>query len=295
MKVLYTSDLHGEIHLYHELLSLAIASSSEVIMVGGDLLPSFPPTKRYEDMVPNQKTFVDQFLSPLFKRVLEATSVQQIFLIPGNWDLGYPHLFKESMEGIIDLSQRSYRLKNGYELIGYPFVPPTPFRPKDFEKMDDKEAPWPPQKNPSYIRSSDQTDQLTPIDPYLYLRGRETIEEDLNHLPKPLRQKRTIYIMHSPPFGTRLDLIQGGKSAGSRPIKTFIEEHQPLLTLHGHIHESPEFSGTYLDRIGETLSINPGQFIWTSRDVSRLHAVTFEMDRIEETLIHTCFPKVRSD
>jgi Icc-related predicted phosphoesterase len=295
MKVLYTSDLHGEIHLYHELLSLAIASSSEVIMVGGDLLPSFPPTKRYEDMVPNQKTFVDQFLSPLFKRVLETTSVQQIFLIPGNWDLGYPHLFKESMEGIIDLSQRSYRLKNRYELIGYPFVPPTPFRPKDFEKMDDKEAPWPPQKNPSYIRSSDQTDQLTPIDPYPYLRGRETIEEDLNHLPKPLRQKRTIYIMHSPPFGTRLDLIQGGKSAGSRSIKTFIEEHQPLLTLHGHIHESPEFSGAYLDRIGETLSINPGQFIWTSRDVSRLHAVTFEMDRIEETLIHTCFPKVRSD
>ena len=59
MKVLYTSDLHGEIRLYHELLSLAIASSSEVMMIGGDLLPSFPPTKRYEDMVPNQKTFVD--------------------------------------------------------------------------------------------------------------------------------------------------------------------------------------------------------------------------------------------
>jgi Icc-related predicted phosphoesterase len=294
MKVLYTSDLHGEIHLYHELFSLAVASSSEVMMIGGDLLPSFPPTKRYEDMVPNQKTFVEQFLSPLLERVLEATSVQQIFLIPGNWDLGYPHLFKESMEGIVDLSQRSYRLKNGYELIGYPFVPPTPFRPKDFEKMDNKEAPWPPQKNPSYIRSSDPTDQLTPIDPYLYLRGRETIEEDLNHLPKPLHPKRTIYMMHSPPFGTRLDFIQGGKSAGSRSIKTFIEKHQPLLTLHGHIHESPELSGAYLDRIGETLSINPGQFIWTSREVSRLHAVTFEMDRIEETLIHSCFQKVQS-
>jgi Icc-related predicted phosphoesterase len=294
MKVLYTSDLHGEIHLYHELFSLAVASSSEVMMIGGDLLPSFPPTKRYEDMVPNQKTFVEQFLSPLLERVLEATSVQQIFLIPGNWDLGYPHLFKESMEGIVDLSQRSYRLKNGYELIGYPFVPPTPFRPKDFEKMDDIEAPWPPQKNPSYIRSSDPTDQLTPLDPYLYLRGRETIEEDLNHLPKPLHPKRAIYMMHSPPFGTRLDFIQRGKSAGSRSIKTFIEKHQPLLTLHGHIHESPELSGAYLDRIGETLSINPGQFIWTSREVSRLHAVTFEMDRIEETLIHSCFQKVQS-
>ncbi len=291
MKVLYTSDLHGEIHLYQELLSLTVSPSSEIIIIGGDLYPSFPPTKRYEDMVPNQKTFIDQFLSPFFKRMLETTSVQQIFLIPGNWDLGYPYLFKEPTERIIDLNQRSYRLKNGYELIGYPFVPPTPFRPKDYEKMDDREAPWPPQKNPSYILSSDQTDQLTPIDPYLYLRGRETIEEDLDRLPKPLYQKRTIYIMHSPPFGTRLDLIQGGKSAGSRSIKTFLERNQPLLTLHGHIHESAELSGAYMDRIGKTLSINPGQSAWSGRDVMKLHAVTFEIERIEETLTHTCFQR----
>jgi len=291
MKVLYTSDLHGEIHLYQELLSLTVSSSPEIMVIGGDLFPSFPPTKRYEDMVPNQKTFIDQFLSPFFKRMLETTSVQQIFLIPGNWDLGYPYLFKEPTERIIDLNQRSYRLKNGYELIGYPFVPPTPFRPKDYEKMDDREAPWPPQKNPSYILSSDQTDQLTPIDPYLYLRGRETIEEDLDRLPKPLYQKRTIYVMHSPPFGTRLDLIQGGKSAGSRSIKTFLERNQPLLTLHGHIHESAELSGAYMDRIGKTLSINPGQSAWSGRDIMKLHAVTFEIERIEETLTHTCFQR----
>jgi len=289
MKFLYTSDLHGEIHLYQQLLSEVNSSSSEIILIGGDLLPSFPPTKRYEDMVPNQKTFIDQFLSPFFERMLVTTSAQQVLLISGNWDLGYPYLFRESKEGINNLNQRSYRLKNGYELIGYPFVPPTPFRPKDYEKMDDREAPWPPQKNPSYIRSSDQADQLIPVDPYLYLRGRETIEDDLDRLPKPLHPKRTIYIMHSPPFGTRLDLVQGGKSAGSRSIKTFIEKNQPLLTLHGHIHESPELSGAYMVRIGETLSINPGQFIWTSRDVHKLHAVTFEIENVEGTLRHTCF------
>jgi Icc-related predicted phosphoesterase len=289
MKVLYTSDLHGEIHLFQELLALAISSSAEIIALGGDLLPSFPPTKRYEDMVPNQKAFVEQFLSPFFKRMMGTTPVKQVFLIPGNWDLGYAFLFKEPLKGIIDLNLKSYRLRNGYELIGYPFVPPTPFRPKDYEKMDDLEATWPPQKNPSYIRFSDQTDQLTSIDPYTYLRGRGTIQEDLNQLPKPLYPKRTIYIMHSPPFGTQLDLIQGGKSAGSRSIKSFIEKNQPLLTLHGHIHESPELSRAYSDRIGETLSINPGQFI-----SKKIHAVTFEMENMERTLTHTCFPKVRS-
>ena len=291
MKILYTSDLHGEIYLYQELLSLAISSSPEVMVIGGDLLPSFPPTKRYEDMVPNQRTFIDQFLSSFFKKVMETSSVQQIFLIAGNWDLGYSHLFRKLTERIIDLNRRSHRLKNGYELIGYPFVPPTPFRPKDFEKMDEREAPWPPQKNPSYILGSDQADQLTPIDPYVYLRGRETIEEDLDRLPKPLHPGRAIYVMHSPPFGTRLDLIEGGKSVGSRSIKTFIERNQPLLTLHGHIHESPNLSGAYVDRIGETLSVNPGQFFWTGRDVSRLHAVTFEMERADQTLTHNCLQR----
>jgi Icc-related predicted phosphoesterase len=293
MKVLYTSDLHGEIHLYQELLALTISSSADIVALGGDLLPSFPPTKRYEDMLPNQRSFVDQFLFLFLKRIVETTSIKQIFLIPGNWDLGYPYLFKEPMDGIIDLNQRSYRLKNGYELIGYPFVPPTPFRPKDYEKMDDLESDWPPQKNPSYIRSSDQTDQLTPIDPYLFLRQRETIREDLDRLPKPLHQKRAIYIMHSPPLGTRLDLIQGGKSAGSHSIKAFIEEHQPLLTLHGHIHESPDLSGAYFDRIGETLSINPGQSVWSERETGKLYAVTFEIEKVEETMTHTCFKRFK--
>jgi len=42
MKLLYASDLHGETHLYQELLELSIASSAEVIALGGDLLPPLP-------------------------------------------------------------------------------------------------------------------------------------------------------------------------------------------------------------------------------------------------------------
>lgn len=291
MKCVYTSDLHGEISLYQDLSALANSSSAEIIALGGDLLPSFPPSKQYEDMIPNQKLFVDQFLLPFFRKILETTSVQQIFLIPGNWDIGYPYLFKNPTEGIVDLNQRIYRLRNGCDLIGYPFVPPTPFRPKDYEKMDDPETPWPPQKNPSYIRASEYDDRLTSIDPQVYLRKRGTIHEDLNQLPKAIDYKKTIYMMHSPPFGTKLDFIQGGNPAGSRSIKVFIEENQPLLTLHGHIHESPELSGAYFDRIGKTISINPGQFVFSSRDSTKLHAVTFEVEAIEETLAHTCYKK----
>jgi Icc-related predicted phosphoesterase len=289
MEVLYTSDLHGEIHLYHELFEIASSFSAKIIALGGDLFPSFSPTRRYEDIIPSQKTFINEFLLPFFKKILERTTIKQIFLIPGNWDLSYPYLFKEPIEGIIDLDRRSHRLENGYEFIGYPFVPPTPFRPKEYEKMDDPEAPWPPQKNPSYVRSPDQADQLIAVDPYLYLKQRETIEEDLNRLAKPLNYKKTIYMMHSPPLGTRLDFIQGKHSGGSRSIKNFIKKNQPLLTLHGHIHESPEFSGAYFDWIGETLSINPGQVIGKGVNLSKLHAVTFDIKKPVETFTHTCF------
>ncbi|MBM4277331.1 MAG: hypothetical protein FJ130_05520 [Deltaproteobacteria bacterium] len=290
MKWVYASDLHGETYLYEQLFDLAQSSSAEIIALGGDLLPSFPPTKRYEDMIPNQKAFIGQFLLPFFKKVIETTDVRHLFLIPGNWDLAYPHLFKETIEEIIDLDRKIYRLRNGYQIVGYPFVPPTPFRPKDYEKMDDDQSPWPPQKNPSYIRTSDRNDELTAIDPFSYLRSRETIQQDLDRLPKPLFPEKAIYMMHSPPFGTGLDLVQGGKSAGSRPLKTFIESHQPLLTLHGHIHEAPQLSGFYFKWIGKTLSINPGQFI-----SKKLHAVTFEMENAKKTLKHTYLHDIAND
>jgi uncharacterized protein len=289
MKILFTSDLHGEGRFYQELLDLARSSPSEVVALGGDLLPSFPPTKRYEDMIPHQKTFIRQFLIPFFKQIIETTSCHRIVLIPGNWDLGYPFIFDEPVAGVIDLSGKGYKLDNGYQLIGYPFVPPTPFRPKDYEKMDDPEAPWPPQKNPSYVTSSDHPDTLLPIDPSPYLRQKGTIREDLDLLPRPVDPGKTVFIMHSPPFGTGLDVVRGGRSAGSVSIRNFILKNQPLLTLHGHIHESPEISGACFEYLGETLSINPGQAETTGRDGPGLHAVLFEMESPRETLCHTCY------
>jgi Icc-related predicted phosphoesterase len=69
---------------------------------------------------------------------------------------------------------------------------------------------------------------------------------------------------HAPPYDTNLDLapklskdLKPDYSAlvpvGSTSVRKSIEEHQPLLTLHGHIHES---CSTY--RLGRTLCVNPG-------------------------------------
>jgi Icc-related predicted phosphoesterase len=76
----------------------------------------------------------------------------------------------------------------------------------------------------------------------------------------------TIFSLHCPPYNTGLDdapqltaemdLKDAGRSTipvGSTAVREAIEEHQPALSLHGHIHEA---RGT--TRLGRTLCVNPG-------------------------------------
>jgi Icc-related predicted phosphoesterase len=286
MNVLFTSDLHGQIPLFEQLLGWVRTSCVEHVVLGGDFLPALLQPGGYEEMIPRQRSFIRGFLIEFFKKCLEST-VRRIYLIPGNWDTAYPFVFDEPVEGVVNLDRKMDFLAEGIPIIGYPFVPPTPFRPKDYEKMDDLGSPWPPQKSPAYIRSPESPSRLIPIDPQVYLHQTGTIQEDLPGLPVPADYKKSIYVMHSPPHGTRLDVVHSGTSVGSRAMRTFIEARQPLLTLHGHIHESPVLSGSFLDRIGETLAANPGQELGREGKPGELHALIFDPEKIEPTLLHT--------
>lgn len=62
-----------------------------------------------------------------------------------------------------------------------------------------------------------------------------------------------ILISHQPPVNTKLDRITSGDHVGSRRVRQFIEEHQPLLCLTGHIHEAAA-----VDQLGSTILVNPG-------------------------------------
>jgi uncharacterized protein len=78
--------------------------------------------------------------------------------------------------------------------------------------------------------------------------------------------KRAIFNFHAPPYGTGLDEApaldadlrptHGGavmKAVGSTAVRDAILAHQPLLSVHGHIHESRA-----VKRLGRTLANNPG-------------------------------------
>lgn len=77
-----------------------------------------------------------------------------------------------------------------------------------------------------------------------------------------------IFNFHCPPKDTGLDecprldknlkpIVEAGSiamyGAGSTAVRSVIEKYQPLLGLHGHIHESRGFN-----EVGKTLCLNPG-------------------------------------
>jgi len=85
-----------------------------------------------------------------------------------------------------------------------------------------------------------------------------------------------VYVVHGPPWNTKLDRMSGNVPIGSKALRAFLEEHQPPLSLHGHIHESPERSGAIQDRIGRTLCVNPGA------SLHGLRGAVVELDALDE-------------
>jgi uncharacterized protein len=97
----------------------------------------------------------------------------------------------------------------------------------------------------------------------------EEIYARLSHLVEQLEEpERSILNVHVPPWESSLDtafevdeelryVTKGGRPhevpTGSPAVRQIIEEVQPLLSLHGHIHESKGVT-----RIGRTVAINPG-------------------------------------
>jgi Icc-related predicted phosphoesterase len=65
-------------------------------------------------------------------------------------------------------------------------------------------------------------------------------------------------------------------NVGSIAIKKFIEKRQPMLTLHGHVHESTTLTGDWKDRIGNTICFNG------ATEKKNLSLISFYLSNISE-------------
>lgn len=258
-KLLYTADLHGNELFYKRLLKKAEEDNINAVVIGGDLGP--------KGGVQAQKDFLEKFMIPLFKDFKKKNKNKEIHIIMGNDDLRINHKILENADeaGILKLIHKSsIKLFKDYHIAGYSFVNPTPFRLKDWEKPDIDDDKNPMQLFSEEVRTIEKEDG--------------TIKGDLEKLKKLSNPKKTIYAIHAPPFNTKLDIITLGAHVGSKAVREFIEKWQPLLTLHGHIHESPKMSGSWNDKIGKTICINVG----SSYPEDKLNCVVIDADGLND-------------
>ncbi len=258
-KILYTTDLHGNKALYNKLAEYTNKKKEiKAVIIGGDICPRFDVS--LEEYIRLQKEFIENFLIAKLKEIK-----MPLFIMMGNDDcrVNMPSLEKGEKQGVFKILHKKLNKVNGKNIVGYSFVNEMPFLLKDWEKLDDKD-------------SKHITDPK--LDVRTIAKENGTIEEDLEKLKKIADPKKTIYVIHAPPFDTDLDIIATKKHVGSRSVRRFIENEQPFLVLSGHIHESVTASGEFMDRIGNSICINPGsEYI-----DSILNAAIIDLDNLED-------------
>jgi Icc-related predicted phosphoesterase len=251
MKLLYSTDLHGSKWKYETILKLAKSLNLDLVINGGDMFP-------LSNLLAQDK-FIIQYLDEHFAKYHEAKI--HYLCYPGNDDLQiFDNLLLticENYDYVNSIPQRKVQI-DGYEFIGFNYVLDYPFILKDRCRIDNTSFEFPRQLGTAVISTFDH---LEPIqDWFSFALSLPSIEVELDALVKPHNFNNTIYIIHQPPANLGLDVCSDGRKVGSQSIFKFIEKYQPQITLHGHIHESPEISMKWIATLGKTLSVQPGQY-----------------------------------
>lgn len=109
---------------------------------------------------------------------------------------------------------------------------------------------------------------------------------------KSIDYSKLICMIHAPPANTCIDLNSKKTHVGSYAVRTqasfrtshlpsvvqiqkAIQTYQPLITLHGHIHETVSMSGRYIEYIGNTCCYGVGNF-WGPKPVVAIIVDTAE-------------------
>lgn len=219
--ILYATDIHGDRDFYERLLEEAEKLRVSYVVIGGDITPL---EFLISDMgCEGQRQFLEEELIPRIHHFHNQTGIE-VYIIMGNddYNINADLLEKADEQGILHFIHQKICPIGKRFIAGYSFINPTPFLFKEWERSEDQ------------------------------------LKTDLDCLCKNHEPRQLILACHAPPFDTHLDIIHNGQHVGSTGIRKFIEEKQPFLTLHGHIHESPDLSGSCSDTIGKTRAFNPG-------------------------------------
>jgi Icc-related predicted phosphoesterase len=252
----FVSDLHGYKDRYQKLFQAITNERPDAVFLGGDILPS--AGYMFSSQGFENEDFITDYLAKKMigmRRELKD-DFPRIFIILGNDDgrSVEAEVLEVAEKGVWEYVHNRKVLFKDYPVFGYSYVPPTFFLLKDWEKYDVSRH-----VDPGCI-SPEEGIRSVPV-PKSYQKY-STIKKDLDLLVGDDDLKKAIFLFHAPPYNTELDCAAlEGKMidhipldvhVGSIAIQRFIKANQPLLTLHGHIHESSRLSNSWRDRIGKT-------------------------------------------
>jgi len=268
MKILFSTDLHGNSFKYQKLIQLS--NDYDILIIGADILP-----KNSLDVHQAQYYFVQNFLPIFFSKIKIP-----IIIDFGNDD--HKYFYKDFQKMIkrfnhVFISHLNEVIINDISFIGMHYVPDYPFGLKDWCRKDNEDYVVDPIQYGTPCISSNNGYQ-TIFNLYTYFNERFSIEENLKRLSESSKQK-VIYLFHSPPRTLGLDICADGRAVGSRATTKFIEKEQPYACLSGHIHESFDMTDIFYNTINKTICVQPGQ----SQDNDLVYC-SFNTDNIEETI-----------
>jgi Icc-related predicted phosphoesterase len=299
-KCYYASDIHGSELLWRKFLNAGKFYGADVLIMGGDIagkavipiverdgafyapeiageqafregeLPTLESRIRDRGLYPHRMTSEEVALThgdqaatdALFLHVMEATLTRwlevaaerldtartRVYVMLGNDDEPALRKVLAASPAVVDPEDIVVDLGEGIQMLSCGFANPTPWH-----------------------------------------SPREMPEDDLRaHLEKLVAglddPSRSVFNLHVPPIRTSIDtapvvsadlapVIQGGAvlmgSAGSEAVRGVIETYQPLIALHGHIHESRGIA-----KLGRTVCLNPG----SEYSEGVLHGALLEFD-----------------
>ncbi len=247
---LFVSDLHGMADRYRKLVEVIRGERPTIVFLGGDLLP-FECDWSHGD-------FTSEFLMTEFETLSNelGEDAPRVMLILGNDDprIHEATILEAQRRGVWEYLHMRSTVVDEFTVFGYGCVPPTPFQLKDWERYDVSRYVDPGCVSPEEgFRTVPMSTEET---------RHRTIQEDLKTLTNDRDLSHAVILLHTPPYGSPLDRAAlDGQTVdhapldvhvGSIAVQRFIEDRQPLLTLHGHIHESARLTGSWRHRYGRT-------------------------------------------
>jgi len=251
MDIAVVSDLHGLRPRFEKVKKL-LDEGIKKLLVAGDIAPLGYPEAQKANVKKN------------FAYLLQGKDDVVVYAIPGNDDWEIVEKTLQEFPQITIPTDRAHPLADSFSIVGYPYVPVTPFNVKDYEKWDSLEYPDlpgdPEEWEKALINSQINCDGLKSKGLELYdfrfdpQDRTENITQDLARIRQFSDPVMTVYLFHCTPYLEREKL-----PIGSRAITEFIKTNNPWITIHGHSHSAVDrMKGRFVFDIGDTKSVLVG-------------------------------------